>query len=195
MIDFENTGMIYPLPAEAIALPIFAFLGILSLIVPFTWHYKNRNVGPCSLILFIIMADFFTFINVSIWPTDDYGNWWLGYGLCDIEAKLQYPYMTGVGCATLSITRGLAIAIDVDRAEVLETRGSKRRKVLIDLAICFTLPILQIILHYIIQPNRYYIEPIGGCTASFDNSWPTIVIMFMWPLILSLINCYYICTK
>ena len=186
--------MMHPLSAEAIALPTFTCIGILIIIVPFTWHYRNSNVGTCSLILFVTLANFFTFVNAIIWPTDDYKNWWLGYGLCDIEAKLQFPYMTGVGCATLCITRGLAIAIDVDRAEMLQTRSSKRRKVLTDLALCFALPILQIILHYIIQPNRYYIEPIGGCAASFDNSWPTVAIMFMWPLILCLINCYYVCT-
>jgi pheromone a factor receptor len=86
------------------------------------------------------------------------------------------------------------MAINVDWADVLETRSSRRKKAFIDLAICFTLLTLQMLLHYIIQPNRYYIEPIDGCTASYDNSWPTVVIIFMWPLILCLINCYYVCT-
>jgi hypothetical protein len=99
--------------------------------------------------------------------------------------------VTGLACSTLCITRNLANVLDVDRAEVLPTRASKRRKVAIDLAICFTIPVLQIALHYIIQVNRYYIVTISGCAPSFDNSWPTIVIMFMWPPIFCLVNCYY----
>jgi hypothetical protein len=181
----------YPKSAQAVLLPIFASLAIVLLIVPFIWHWRLRNIGACSLIFYISLANFFTFINVIIWPTENFDSWWNGVGLCDIEVKLKWPLVTGLACTTLCITRNLANVLDVDRAEVVPTRASKRRKVFIDLAICYTVPVLQIALHYIIQVNRYYIVAISGCKPSYDNSWPTIVIMFMWPLIFCLINCYY----
>lgn len=190
-MDASNTNTAYPKSAEAILLPIFAFLAILLLIVPFIWHWRLRNIGACSLILYINLANFFTFINAIIWPAENFDSWWNGAGLCDIEVKLRWPCVTGLACATLCITRNLANVLDVDRAEVMPTKASKRRKVAIDLAICFTIPVLQIALHYIIQVNRYNITVIGGCHESYDNSWPTIVIMYIWPPLFSLINCYY----
>lgn len=176
---------------QAILLPIFSLLAIILLTVPFIWHWRLRNIGSCSLIFYISLANFFTFINAIIWPTENFDSWWNGAGLCDIEAKLKWPCVTGLACATLCITRSLANVLDIDRAEVLQTRASKRKKAVVDFAICFTIPVLQIALHYIIQVNRYYIMAIGGCAPSFDNSWPTIVIMYIWPLIFCLINCYY----
>ncbi len=193
-MNARNMNSTYPKSAEAILLSTFASLAIILLIVPFLWHWRLENVGACSLIFFISLGNFFTFINVIIWPTEDFDSWWNGAGLCDIEAKLKWPYVTGLACATLCITRNLANVLDVDRAEISPTRASKKRKVAVDLAICFTVPVLQIALHYIIQPNRYYITTIGGCEPSYDNSWPTIVIMFMWPLIFCLITCYYAST-
>ncbi len=176
---------------HAIVLPILSGLAILLLIVPFIWHYRNKNVGACSLIIYITLNNLFTFINAIIWPNEDYDNWWKGYGLCDIEAKLQYPLTTGIACATLCITRNLANVLDVDRAVLAETKATRRNKMIIDFTICFGVPILQIGLHYIVQPNRYVITAIAGFLASFDNSWPTIVLMFIWPLIFSITNCYY----
>lgn len=182
---------IYPKSAQAIALPMFASFAIILLIVPFIWHWRVQNIGACSLIFYITLANFITLVNAIIWPTEDYDSWWNGVGLCDIEVKLRYPLVTGLSCATLCVTRKLAIVLDVDRAEVSQTRATKRKAVIVDLAICFTVPILQIALHYIIQINRYYISAIGGCTPSYDNSWPTIIIMYIWPVAFCLLNCYY----
>ena len=181
----------YPMSAHAIILPIFASFAITLLLVPFIWHWRLKNVGACSLIFYLSLANFITFINAIIWPTENFDSWWNGAILCDIIAKIRYPCVTGLACATLCITRNLANVLDVERAEVSQTNASRRRKIYIDLGICFTVPIMQMLLHYIIQYNRYYITAIGGCVPSYDNSWPTIVIMYMWPLIFCLINCYY----
>ncbi|KAI9746626.1 MAG: a-factor receptor [Claussenomyces sp. TS43310] len=177
--------------AGTIALSVFACLAFLLLIVPFIWHYRNRNVGACTLIFYLNLQNMFTCINAIIWPNENYDSWWIGTGLCDIEVKLQQPLVTGVVCSVACIFRNLANALDTDHAHISLTSASKRRKAFIDIAICCGLPILQIVLHYIIQVNRYYIGAIGGCAASYDNSWPTIVIMYIWPVVLSLMSCYY----
>jgi pheromone a factor receptor len=181
----------YPKSGHAIALPILTLLAIILLIGPWICHWRHRNIGACSLIFYLNLANFFTFVNVIIWPTENFDSWWDGVGLCDIEAKLKWPYVTGLACASLCVTRSLANVLDVERVEVSSTRASRRRKMLVDIAICFTVPFLQLILHYIIQYNRYYITAIGGCTPSYDNSWPTIVIMYIWPLLFCLVDCYY----
>lgn len=60
-----------------------------------------------------------------------------------------------------------------------------------DLAICFAVPILIVGLHYIVHTHRYVIVAIGGCTDTYNNSWPIIPIIMIWPLIFTLINVYY----
>jgi pheromone a factor receptor len=180
-----------PTTAHAIIMPIVALTGIIILIVPLIFHWRARNTGAWALIGYLIVFNFFVFINVLIWPDENYVDWWNGTGLCDIEVKLLWPITIGIAAATMSITRSLAIVLDVDRSDINPTKSQRRRKLLIDLAICFGLPIIVIGLLYIVQVNRYYILAIGGCIDAYDNSWPTIVIAYIWPLVLVLINLVY----
>ena len=177
--------------AQAVALTVFSAFAIIVLIIPAIWHYRVNNVAACSLIFYLSIYNFTTFVNTIIWPRDNYSDWWDGQILCDIEVKLEWPFTTGLACAMACITRNLAIVLDVERANIHSTKAMRYRKLMIDLAICFVIPILQIALHYISQPSRYYISVIGGCTPPYDRSWPTIVLFYMWPTIFSLINCYY----
>lgn len=105
--------------------------------------------------------------------------------------KFNFSLVTGVNAATMCISRNLALMFNTDKQIVAPTRGMRRRKLWTDIAICFGIPVLQAVLHYIIQVNRYYVQVIGGCTPSFDNSWPTIVIMYIWPMLFCFGNCYY----
>jgi pheromone a factor receptor len=186
-----NGQMSSGLRAASIALPIFSIFAILIPIVPLITQFRTRNVGLCALIFYLELMNCMTFVNAIIWPNQDYANWWIGYGLCDVEVKIKAVLGTGAPCATLCITRRLARVFDEDAQVVHETRATVRRHRLVDIAICFGLPLLQMALHYLTQLNRYYLEPIGGCVTSYDNSWPTIVIFFIWPPLFSLLNCYY----
>jgi pheromone a factor receptor len=177
----------------AIALIVFSASALVILVVPALWHWKVRNVGACSLIFHLTLGNLCTFINAIIWPNENYASWWNGVGLCDIENNIKWPYITGVTCATACITRNLAVVLDVDRSELNTTIARKHRKMLLELAFCFAIPVLQIPLHYVVQDNRYFIQAIGGCGPVFDQSWPSIVIMYIWPLLFSLLNCYYAC--
>ncbi|KAK5020425.1 hypothetical protein LTR60_000524 [Cryomyces antarcticus] len=47
------------------------------------------------------------------------------------------------------------------------------------------------IVHYVVQPSRYYLWGISGCSASVDNSWVFIVLIVIPPLLLSLADAYY----
>jgi pheromone a factor receptor len=42
----------------------------------------------------------------------------------------------------------------------------------------------MVVAHFVVQPYRYYIFAISGCVASFDNSWPGIILIFVPPLAL-----------
>lgn len=179
------------LEAQAIALPIFSSLGIAIIIIPFVWHYRNKNLAACTLFAYLIVSNLFTCINAIIWPNEDYASWWDGTGLCDIQAKIAWPILTGIPCSVCCMLRNLAKVLRIDRANLNTTKKQRRRMLLVDCLICFLVPFLQLALHYCIQPNRYILEAIGGCTPSFDESWPTIVLMYIPPQISALAACYY----
>ncbi|KFX92788.1 hypothetical protein V490_05181 [Pseudogymnoascus sp. VKM F-3557] len=180
-----------PTTAHAYTLPILSLLGILILIVPFIYHLRARNTGACALIFYLCIFNLMVFVNVLIWPDNNFSDWWSGEVLCDIEVKITWPITVGVASSTLAITRSLAMVLDVDNANLNPSRGQKRRKVLVDLAICFAVPLLIVGLHHIVHRRRYIIVAIGGCTDSYHNSWPTVVIIWIWPLVFTLINVYY----
>jgi pheromone a factor receptor len=186
-----DSPIVHPRSAHAYLLPILSFFAIVILIVPFKWHWRLKNIGACSLAFYLSLSNLFTLINAIIWPTDNYDQWWDGAGLCDIEAKLRWPLITGIACSTLCICRNLANVLDVERSEISSTRASKKRKMIIDILLCYGIPVLQILLHYIIQYNRYIIGVLAGCLPTYDESWPTIVIMYMWPPIFCIANAYY----
>jgi pheromone a factor receptor len=49
----------------------------------------------------------------------------------------------------------------------------------------------MIVPHFIVQPFRYYIFAIREFVASFDNSWPGIILMFIPPLVLCVVAAGY----
>lgn len=89
--------------------------------------------------------------------------------------------------ATLSavacIYRQLAIILNTDEM-VLPDSTQRRRKLLVEFAICFGSPLYLMVAHTFVQPSRYYLLSISGCTPSFENSWLTIILIFIWPIIL-----------
>lgn len=175
----------------AMALPALAFISILLDIPPIAWHIKNRNLAATSLLFWIIMSNVFNFVNALIWPTDDLMIWWHGLVFCDIEVKLMLAATLGVTGSLACIMRNLAMVLDTDRTVLAPSQGQRRTRLIMDILLCFGGSIYLMVIHYIVQPNRYYIFAITGCTPSFDNSWPSIALVFIWPPIMCLLDVYY----
>ncbi|OBT43783.1 hypothetical protein VE00_06314 [Pseudogymnoascus sp. WSF 3629] len=180
-----------PTTAHAYLLPILSLLSILILIVPFIFHLRARNTGACALIAYLTLFNLMVFTNILIWHDNNFADWWDGAILCDIEVKLTWPITVGVAASTMAITRSLAIVLDVENAELNPSKAQRRRKVLVDLAICFAVPLLIVGLHHVVHNRRYLIVAIGGCTDSYSGSWVSILIIWIWPLVFTLINVYY----
>ena len=181
----------YPLPPAAVAVPLLSAITLILNVPSHIWHFKNRNLAATCLVFWIILCNFFNLINAIIWPTDDIASWWHGKGLCDIEVKLMNAATLGLTGATISIMRSLAAALNTDRTVLLLSSAQRRRKLAIDCLYCFGGPIYMIAVHYIVQPNRYYIFTVSGCTPSFDNSWPSFALVYIWPMIFTLVDAYY----
>lgn len=180
-----------PTSAHAYILPIISLLAIFILIVPFIFHLRARNTGACALIGYLSLFNLMVFVNVLIWPDNNFADWWDGAVLCDIEVKIFWPVTVGIAASTMAITRSLAIVLDVENAELNPSRTRKRRRILVDLAICFGVPLLIAGLHVLVHSHRYVIVSIGGCTDTYFGSWVTVLVIFIWPLVFTLINVYY----
>lgn len=186
-----STNTQFPLTPAAVALPILALITLVIDLPPFIWHVRNRNLAAATLVFYILLANLMNLINPLIWPTDDIGNWWPGFGLCDLEVKLMLGIWIGVVSCLLCIMRNLARVLNTDRTVMSVTRAQRNRQILFDCLLCFGAPLYMMGIHYIVQSNRYYIFAITGCTASFDESWPSLVLIFIWSPILCIFNLYY----
>ena len=133
------------------------------------------------------------FLNACIWPTDNISDWYRGEIYCDIQVKLLNASNLGAVGAVGVILRRLAKALDT-KSLTRSTEEKKWKNVvgkITDYGLCFGLPIYAAAVHYVVQPSRYYIFAISGCVVSFDNSWPTIVLVYIWPLFFSMFDAYY----
>ncbi|MCJ1257940.1 a-factor receptor [Lignoscripta atroalba] len=175
----------------AIAVPLLSFMTLVLNVPPFIWHVKNRNLPATCLVFWVVISNLFNFINALIWPTDDVTNWWHGAVLCDIEVKLTNAATLGLTGSVACIMRSLAMALDTKRTVLMHSRAQRRRQLAFEMIFCFGLPVYMIIIHYVVQPSRYYIFAIAGCTPSFDNSWPSVVLVYIWPPIFCLVDAYY----
>lgn len=186
-MDYTNFGW----SPAAVAIPTLSIIAIILCLPPFIWHVKNGNLAASSLVLWISLDNFFGFINALIWPTDDTASWWNGSVLCDIEIKLMLAATAGIVGSMACIMRNLAQVMDTSRTAPGSSPARKKRELALNFLLCFGCPAYLMAIHYVVQPSRYYIFAISGCTASYDNSWPSIVLVFMWPPILCILAAYY----
>ncbi|KAL8814796.1 MAG: hypothetical protein Q9191_008518 [Dirinaria sp. TL-2023a] len=173
---------------------LFSVLTLLTTLLslpPFFWHIKNRNLAASSLVFWIILTNILYFINSLIWPSDNLDGWWRGYGLCDIEVKLQVAATVGIPAALVFLMRNLARVLDTNRTVLQPKPAQRKRQIAIELLLCCGAPVYVIIVHYIVQDARYYIFAIAGCVVPFDNSWPSIVLVQIWSPFLSVVAAYY----
>ncbi|KAL8697454.1 MAG: hypothetical protein Q9224_002303 [Gallowayella concinna] len=179
------------LTSASIALPTLALIALMLNIPPLVWHIRNRNVAACNLIVWTMFMNLCNFVNALIWPTDNIYNWFSGKVLCDIEVKLVLAAHFGIVGSLACIMRSLANVLDTERTILVPTKRQRRIELIITSMLCFGGPLYAMAIHYVVQPSRYYILAIVGCTPSMDNSWPTIVLMAIWPVILCLAATYY----
>ena len=181
----------YTWSPEGIALPVLAILANILCCPPLVWHIKKRNFPAACLIVWFLLINLFNFINPLVWPTDDMSTWWSGEGLCDVETKIMVGSYVGVVGALACIFRSLATALDTDSAVLIPSKAQRMRKLVIELVLCVGFPVYMMATHYIVQPRRYTITAISGCGPSYDRSWPSTALHFVWPPVVCLLDVYY----
>lgn len=175
----------------AVALPVLACITVILDIPPLVWHFKHRNLAATSLVFWVVLSNILSTVNALIWPTDDVSNWWPGFVLCDIEVKLLLATTVGIPGGLACTMRNLALVLASEGSYLVPTRAQRRKRMAFDFFLSIGIPIYIMAIHYVVQPSRYYIFQIAGCLPSADDSWPTVILVWIWPSVLCLICAYY----
>ncbi|OJJ95290.1 hypothetical protein ASPACDRAFT_36765 [Aspergillus aculeatus ATCC 16872] len=176
---------------QAVLLPVISFVSILLSVVPLVLHWNNRNVAASSLICWYMILNVFNIINAILWPTDDVSSWWDGKGLCDFEGKIMIASYIAVPGTLVCIFRSLACVLDTRRAALVPTKSQRWWNRGMTLLFCFIAPAIATVTQIIYQGGRYFLFAISGCVNSYDETWVTLVLAYIWPLVICLIAGYY----
>ncbi|KAI7222954.1 hypothetical protein KC333_g811 [Hortaea werneckii] len=176
---------------SAIVLAFFSLLVMFLIIPPLVQHWRNRNIGATLCVFYAMIMNLMAFINAVLWPNDDFEHWYNGKGLCDVEVKLQIAWSVAAPATLVCVLRALANAMDTDRLRLSKTKAQRWRGYAIDLTLCVGIPLLSMIFHFIVQSNRYFLYGISGCVPSASQTYLTVGLIYIPPLLLVLVDAYF----
>lgn len=181
----------FPLYPQSIALPIIAFPSWILCVAPMFWQLSQRNIAAGSLILWMIFLNFFNSINPLIWPRDNIHEWWDGKGLCDVEVRIQVGAVVALAACAAVLARRLSNVMDTRNIRIVPSKRSVLIERAIEIGFCWVYPAILMLTYYIVQPFRYFLFGISGCVAAYDSSWPSLVVVWIWGCITTLIAGFY----
>ncbi|KAJ7164083.1 GPCR fungal pheromone mating factor [Mycena filopes] len=158
-----------------------AFIAAFSLVLPLPWHWRAGNVATLSIMFWLFIANMIYAIDAVVWKgsIDIVGVVW-----CDISTKLIMGTNIALPAACLCICIHLEQVASVRLART--SQSDKRRRQIFELLMCFALPFLYMILHYIVQGHRFDIIEDYGCRPTVYFSVPSIILIWIAPIVLSL---------
>ncbi|KAI6848790.1 hypothetical protein KC332_g3409 [Hortaea werneckii] len=173
---------------------IFAFFSLLVtflIIPPLVQHWRNRNIGATLCVFYAMIMNLMAFTNAVLWPNDDLEHWYSGSGLCDVEVKLQIAWSVAAPATLICVLRALANAMNTDRLSLGKTKAQRWRGYAIDLTLCVGIPLLSMVFHFIVQSKRYFLYGISGCVPTATQSYLTVGLIYVPPLLLVLVDAYF----
>ncbi|KAL6308805.1 putative fungal pheromone GPCR, STE3-type [Sparassis latifolia] len=165
---------------------VFAFIGFVVGLIPFSWHIQAWNAGTCVYMIWSSFACLIEFVDSIVWygNTKNYAPVW-----CDISTKFLIGAGVGIPASSLCINRRLYKIASGTTVSV--SRKEKRNAIFIDLGVSVGIPILVMILHYVVLGHRFNILEDVGCVPEIFNTPAAYVLVFMWPVLLGCISFVY----
>ncbi|USP75690.1 hypothetical protein yc1106_02964 [Curvularia clavata] len=190
-VYLQEPSMDAPISTQAMLFPALAFPAWILCIPSMSWHFRRVNFAAGSIILWLMLHNFFNSINALIWPRDNIPEWWDGHVWCDIHVRIQVGSYIGIAASAAMITRKLAKVMDTRNITVSSSRDSKTREKIWEIVWCWGAPMVLIIAYYVVQSARYFVFGIVGCLPAYDNSWPSLVVNIMWFPITTMFATYW----
>ncbi|TFK19187.1 STE3-domain-containing protein [Coprinopsis marcescibilis] len=179
----RSTGMAFYRKGDVenkrfIELPINAFLVAVLVLIPTPWHWRARNIPTLSIIAWHFVSNIICGVNAIIWA----GNVELVAPVwCDIVTRIQ----TG---ATVALpVCCLCLCVHLERIASVRQTGMKpsdrRRREIVDGALCWGIPAIYMALHYVVQGHRFDSIEDLGCRPALYVSLASIFIISVPPLL------------
>lgn len=176
---------------QGLVLAILATVTLFLNVLPLLWHIQNRNLAAGLIVLWIMMLNFIATLNVIIWPYIDKHLIYDGRILCDIEVKLFVAANIGVGGASICMLRHLAIVLSPNAPLLGQTKTDRRKTTWLEVGVCIGLPLLTMVCHYVVQPNRFYLVGTSGCLPSASTTWISRLLLVMPLCLICITGGYY----
>lgn len=171
---------------------VFSFLGFILCIPPayFNWKIPGRPWATLIFIGWICVLNGLSFIDSIVWGSSNPDGWWDGKVYCDIDSRIKSEFQIGLPAAGIGICRFLADATNPDPSQT-DLKRTRFRRNMIDLFLGIGLPLINMGLKMFVNPTRYYIMGVSGCTGVTDLSLPSIFLYHIWCPVLSTIAAIY----
>ncbi|KAJ6617172.1 pheromone A receptor-domain-containing protein [Mycena sp. CBHHK59/15] len=163
-----------------IELPVLSFLcaGLLAVFLLILVLRPTFNTSNVSIVLWLLFGNVVHAVNAIVWSSNVEARipvW------CDIVTKLLVGATVALPGVCLCSARYLELLSS--NRKIYPNTYSKRIHTLIDVALCYVLPLLYMTLHFAVQDHRFDLVQDFGCSASIHRSMPAAIIMIIPPLI------------
>jgi pheromone a factor receptor len=175
---------------------VFTFFGFLLAIecLYFISKTPGRPWATYILMIWVLLVNLVSFTDSVIWRGPDPAEWWDGKVYCDISSRIKTEFPIGVCGAAIGISRFLAEATDPDPKHN-DMKYNRMKRNIIDIVLGVVLPIINAALRILVEPARYYIMGVNGCSSITRTAWPAIPIYFLWVPLMTLVAAVYACTS
>ncbi|KAF7344865.1 Pheromone receptor [Mycena venus] len=158
-----------------LVLPVLSFLcaGLLAVFLIVLLRRPTVNTPNVAIVLWLLLGNTIHAVNALVWSsnvdTTRIPVW------CDIVTKLLLGTTAALPGVCTCSARYLELLSSTRK--IYPNTYSKRIHTLIDVALCYVLPLLYMILHFVVQDHRFDLVQNFGCSASIHRSTPAALIM------------------
>ncbi|KAL1704028.1 pheromone A receptor-domain-containing protein [Schizophyllum commune] len=157
-------------------LPVFSFLSACILLVALPFKRVRRDIPSTCLLLWLLAWNVIHAVNAVMWAgnADVRALPW-----CDLVTKVMLAALMGVAGCALCMLRVLEFLASARNPGP----NARRNTVSIEVLFCIVIPVLYMVLHFIVQDQRFAIAADIGCVASIHPSSPSLILMWLPPAI------------
>ncbi|KAK7030054.1 pheromone receptor [Favolaschia claudopus] len=162
----------------------FLLAALLAVFLVILLRRPTVNLANLALVFWLLLGNVIHAVNALVWMSDADTTripiW------CDIVTKLLLGISAALPGVCLCSARYLELLASTRK--IYPNTYSKRLHALLDIALCYVLPLLYMILHFAVQDHRFDLLQNFGCSASIHRSTPAVLIMTIPLLILCSIS-------
>ncbi|KAI3603877.1 putative STE3-like pheromone receptor STE3_Mr3 [Moniliophthora roreri] len=164
-----------------IALPIVSLLCAALLGFCYTGSRVCADVAEMSLIAWLIVCNLIRGVNSLVWDnsTNIHIPVW-----CDIVTKVSLAATVALPACCFCLAAHLELM--ASNRVFSDSIQARRGRMVFSIVVCWIVPIMYLLLHFIAQNHRFDIVRDYGCFAAFHTSIPAAVIIWIPPFIFCL---------